>query len=158
MKWGLSTFLALLLLMSACSIGDKTDIAKNIVSDITDDDNLSNSVSEVVNMKILSPVFEDNSMIPKLYTCQGQDINPPLRFVDVPEDTESLALIMDDPDAPMGTWDHWVLFNIPPDVTGIPEDSVPEESTQGMNSWPKNSYGGPVHHQAHIGIFSSYMP
>ena len=132
MKWGLSTFLALLLLMSACSIGDKTDIAKNIVSDITDDDNLSNSVSEVVNMKILSPVFEDNSMIPKLYTCQGQDINPPLRFVDVPEDTESLAR--------------------------IPEDSVPEESTQGMNSWPKNSYGGPVHHQAHIGIFSSYMP
>jgi Raf kinase inhibitor-like YbhB/YbcL family protein len=98
---------------------------------------------EVSNMKIYSPEFNDNAMIPTKFTCQGQDINPQLLFEDIPEDAQSLVLIMDDPDAPMGTWVHWVLFNMPVDVTGIPEDSVPDNAVQGLNSWPKNNYGGP---------------
>ncbi|GIU69332.1 MAG: hypothetical protein KatS3mg002_0568 [Candidatus Woesearchaeota archaeon] len=99
--------------------------------------------SEVYNMRIYSPEFNDNSMIPKKFTCQGQDINPQLLFEDIPENAKTLVLIMDDPDAPMGTWVHWVLFNIPSDVTGIPEDSVPDNAVQGLNSWSKNNYGGP---------------
>lgn len=94
-------------------------------------------------MKISSPEFQNNGMIWKKFTCQGENINPKLVFGDVPSNAASLVLIMDDPDAPMGTWIHWVVFNIPADVREINEDSVPEDATQGMNSWPKNSYGGP---------------
>jgi len=109
-------------------------------NNISDDDL---TLREVSNMRIYSPEFNDNSMIPEKFTCQGMDINPQLLFEDIPEETKSLVLIMDDPDAPMGTWVHWVLFNIPPDVTGISEDSVPDNAVQGRNSWPKNNYGGP---------------
>ena len=100
---------------------------------------------EVKNMEVFSvssPVFEDGKDIPKKYSCKGEDINPPLKINNLPEGTVSLALIMDDPDAPNGTWVHWVLFNIP--VTNeIKENSVPEGSVQGVNSWGKNNYGGP---------------
>lgn len=92
-------------------------------------------------LKITSSVFEHNQMIPRAYTCQGHDVNPPLFIEGVPADAESLALIMDDPDAPMGTWVHWVVFNIPPETQGIPENSVP--GTQGWNDFRKNDYGGP---------------
>ncbi len=105
--------------------------------------NIQLSGSGVSAMRIYSPEFNDNSMIPAKFTCEGMDINPQLLFSDVPEETKSLVLIMDDPDAPMGTWVHWVLFNIPADVTGIPEDSIPDNAIQGLNSWPKNNYGGP---------------
>jgi len=94
-------------------------------------------------MKIYSPEFKDNSFIPKKFTCDGMDINPRLLFEDIPEGTESLVLIIDDPDAPTGTWVHWVLFNIPKNVTDIPEDAVPDNAIQGLNSWSKNNYGGP---------------
>jgi Raf kinase inhibitor-like YbhB/YbcL family protein len=91
-------------------------------------------------MKLSSPVFEPNTMIPKKYTCQGEDINPPLTINDYPEGTVSLALINDDPDAPMKTWDHWLIWNIKPTET-ILENSAP--GIQGKNSWGKNEYGGP---------------
>jgi Raf kinase inhibitor-like YbhB/YbcL family protein len=91
-------------------------------------------------MKITSPAFAHNAIIPTKYTCQGQDISPPLTISDIPEGTISLALINDDPDAPMETWDHWLIWNIKP--TGeIKEDSAP--GTQGKNSWGRNDYGGP---------------
>ena len=64
-------------------------------------------------MKISSPEFKNNEMIPKRFTCQGDDINPALIIEDIPQSAKTLALIMDDPDAPMGTWVHWVVFNIP---------------------------------------------
>lgn len=101
------------------------------------------AISEVTDMKISSPEFENNGMIPKKFTCQGQDISPKLVFSGVPEGTVSLVLIMDDPDAPNGMWVHWVMFNIPNDTRTINEDSVPDDAVQGLNSWPKNSYGGP---------------
>ena len=91
-------------------------------------------------MKITSPAFTHNSPMPSKYTCDGADINPPLEISDIPEGTKSLALIMDDPDAPMGTWVHWVVFNI--EVTGkIDEDSIP--GTQGYNSFGREDHGGP---------------
>ncbi|MFQ5722200.1 MAG: YbhB/YbcL family Raf kinase inhibitor-like protein, partial [Candidatus Aminicenantales bacterium] len=87
--------------------------------------------------------FEEAGMIPKQYTCDGEDISPPLSWTSVPEGTKSLALICDDPDAPMGTWVHWLVWNIGPSITSIGENSVPERAVQGMNSFGKQPYGGP---------------
>lgn len=75
-------------------------------------------------MKIVSSAFTNNSTIPSKYTCEGENINPPLEFLDVPANAKSLVLIMDDPDAPMGTFVHWVLHNINPSEKGIAENSV----------------------------------
>lgn len=91
-------------------------------------------------MKLTSPEFENNGMIPSKFTCDGEDVNPALDIADIPEETKSLVLIVDDPDAPMGTWVHWVVFNIP--VTSrVEEDSIPGK--QGINDFRKKDYGGP---------------
>ena len=91
-------------------------------------------------MDVTSPAFAHNRMIPQKYTCQGKDINPPLTISDIPEGTISLALIIDDPDAPIRTWDHWIIWNIKPTST-IQENSTP--GIQGKNSWGRQDYGGP---------------
>ncbi|MBU0507708.1 YbhB/YbcL family Raf kinase inhibitor-like protein [bacterium] len=97
---------------------------------------------------IASDVFQNGAAIPKKFTCDGQDKSPPLKWSGVPENAKSLALICDDPDAPMGTWTHWVLWNMPPSTPslpeGVPPDSIlPGGIRQGLNSWPKSGYGGP---------------
>ena len=95
-------------------------------------------------MKISSPSFLNNASIPKKYTCQGEDINPVLNIEEIPEGTKALALIVDDPDAPMGTWVHWVVFNIHPDNSSryeIKEKQVP--GVQGINDFQRLNYGGP---------------
>lgn len=94
-------------------------------------------------MKISSPVFKNNEFIPAKYTCDGQDVNPPLLIQEVPEGAKSLALIIDDPDAPMGTFVHWIVWNIPPSIAVIKENSLPEGASQGINDFGRNSYGGP---------------
>lgn len=95
------------------------------------------------NMKITSSAFTHNSKIPAKYTCDGENINPPLKFVDVPNNTKSLVLIVDDPDAPSKTWLHWVVYNISPDVTEVEENSVPEDGIEGVTDFGKPGYGGP---------------
>lgn len=92
---------------------------------------------------ITSPAFPHDGMIPKRYTCDGADVSPPLSIGDVPEKTRSLALIVDDPDAPMGTWVHWVVWNIGAGTTEIPENTVPPGALQGRNDFGKQKYGGP---------------
>ena len=94
-------------------------------------------------MKILSSVFENNKNIPVKYTCDGDAINPPLKFLEVPDNAKSLVLIMDDPDAPSETFDHWVVFNINPLATNLNENSVPSDSIQGKNSAGSNKYVAP---------------
>jgi Raf kinase inhibitor-like YbhB/YbcL family protein len=94
-------------------------------------------------MKISSSAFGHNGQIPTKYTCDGSDINPPLRFEGVPADAKSLALIVDDPDAPAGTWVHWVVWSIYPRSTEIRENSVPAGALQGKNDFNKRAYGGP---------------
>ncbi len=94
-------------------------------------------------MKITSSAFEHNQSIPPKYTCDGDDTNPPLSISEIPEGCKSLVLIHDDPDAPGGTWVHWILWNIEPSVTEIEENSVPPGAKQGTNSWDRTGYGGP---------------
>ena len=99
-------------------------------------------------MKLTSTAFGEGGMIPAQYTCNGPDISPPLNWEDVPEQTKSLALIADDPDAPVGTWVHWVLYNLPADSRELQEDLpktkvLPNGAMQGTNDFRKIGYNGP---------------
>lgn len=94
-------------------------------------------------MEIKSSAFAHNQTIPKKYTCDGENVNPPLVFSKVPEGTKSLALIMDDPDAPVGLWVHWTLWNISPQTIEIKENSVPQGAVEGVTSFGSSGYGGP---------------
>ncbi len=95
-------------------------------------------------LRITSSGFMNGEFIPSRFTADGADVNPPIKIDGVPENAKSLVLIMDDPDAPVGVWDHWVLFNIPPNVTEIPENSTPTGAVLGKNSWGRAEYGGPA--------------
>lgn len=79
-------------------------------------------------MKLSSPAFEDGGSVPRVHTCDGDDLSPPLEWTGAPKGTRSFALILDDPDAPPGTWVHWVLYDLPGDLRSLPE-GVPEEAT-----------------------------
>jgi Raf kinase inhibitor-like YbhB/YbcL family protein len=97
---------------------------------------------------ITSPAFSEGDMIPRQYTCDGEDISPPLAWTGVPEGTKTLALICDDPDAPVGTWVHWVIFNIPPKTEGLAANIAPKGTIEigakhGTNDFRKLGYGGP---------------
>lgn len=96
-------------------------------------------------MEIKSSAFQENAFIPKKYTCDEKDISPPLQWKNSPKNTQSFVLIMDDPDAPSGNWDHWLLFNIPADVVQLSENisTLPAGTLEGKNSWGKTGYGGP---------------
>jgi hypothetical protein len=94
----------------------------------------------VKELTIKSSAFANSGPIPTKYTCDGEDVNPPLSIEGIPQGTMSLALIVDDPDAPMGTWDHWIVWNISP-TDEIRENSVP--GVEGINDFRKHSYGGP---------------
>lgn len=94
-------------------------------------------------MKLASSAFEHQQQIPDKYTCKGANVNPPLQFLEVPEQAKSLVLILDDPDAPVGLWVHWVVFNMDPQTLGIEEDRKPSHGIQGMTSFGNTHYGGP---------------
>lgn len=103
-------------------------------------------------MKLTSSAFSPDGMIPVRYTCDGADLSPPLSWSDLPAGTQSLALIIDDPDAPDPaapriTWVHWVVYNLPPNLTGLPEGAasatLPGNARQGVNDWQRSGYGGP---------------
>ena len=101
-----------------------------------------------MQIEIKSAAFEQGGMIPRQYTCDGKDVSPPLAWSSIPEGTKTLALICDDPDAPMGTWVHWVLFNIPAHIKELPENIPPQKelengAKQGTNDFPMIGYGGP---------------
>lgn len=99
-------------------------------------------------MQIKSAAFENNGLIPKKYTCDGADVSPPLSLGNPPAGTKGIVLICDDPDAPMGTWVHWVLYGLSPETTSLSE-GVPAQkevlggARQGINDFRKIGYGGP---------------
>jgi len=106
----------------------------------------------IMALALTSSAFTHNGPIPKLHTCQGKDISPALAWSGLPEGTKSLALIVDDPDAPdpaapKMTWVHWVLYDIPPSATGLKEAVVPAAlppgTREGKNDWKRTGYGGP---------------
>jgi len=107
--------------------------------------------SAAMSLSLTSPAFEAGGKIPSKYTCEGDDVSPPLKIAGVPEGTKSLALIVDDPDAPdpkapKVVWVHWVLYNLAPSSDAVPEyrgGGAPDGATVGLNSWQKASYGGP---------------
>ncbi|MDA8104403.1 MAG: YbhB/YbcL family Raf kinase inhibitor-like protein [Nitrospiraceae bacterium] len=99
--------------------------------------------TKMSELTISSPAFGHNGNIPAKHTCDGKDVNPSLAIRNVPPGAKSLALIVDDPDAPAGTWVHWVLWNIAPETSEIKEDSVPKGAIQGINDFRKHAYGGP---------------
>jgi len=92
-------------------------------------------------LKIKSPAFEENKPIPKKYSCDGNDINPPLTIEGTSKDAKTLALIVDDPDAPSGTFDHWIVWNIPSSISKIGENTVPGK--EGLNGARQAGYMGP---------------
>ena len=104
-------------------------------------------------MLLVSTVFAEGAAIPARYTCDGDDVSPPLAWEGAPAGTRGYALVCDDPDAPVGVWDHWILFNIPAAATGLPEampadpiqplGTVAQKAAHGLNSWRRTGYGGP---------------
>jgi Raf kinase inhibitor-like YbhB/YbcL family protein len=105
-----------------------------------------------MSLTITSSAFSQNGEIPAKYTCDGKDVSPPLVWSGLPAGTKSLALVVDDPDAPdpaapKMTWVHWVLYNIPPGASGLPEGvkpgELPKGTKEGLNDWKRTGYGGP---------------
>lgn len=127
--------LAVLVLIFSCSRGEQYDVEE------TD--------GKKAEIKVASPAFKEGRMIPKKYTADGPNVSPPLEWESVPEGVQSFALICDDPDAPVGVWVHWVLYNLPAEIKSLPEN-VPSKKTlengaaQGTNDFRKIGYGGPA--------------
>jgi Raf kinase inhibitor-like YbhB/YbcL family protein len=97
-----------------------------------------------MSIEVTSKAFPRNGSMPGKYSCDGENVSPPLTFSGIPEQAQSLALIMEDPDAPGGVFTHWVLWNLPPDIGGLPEDYQASGAVQsGSNSFGKTGYGGP---------------
>jgi len=94
-------------------------------------------------IKITSPTYNEGGFIPAKYACDGQNINPPLSISQIPAAAKSLVLILDDPDAPRGTWTHWIVFNIDPQTAEIAENSLPAGAKLGKNDYGKDKYSGP---------------
>lgn len=136
MKWFLPV-LFILPLLTACSGVEITPQAA-----------LPGDLSQI---ELTSPAFRSGEAIPKIYSCQGEDTSPTLQWSAPPQGTKSLAMIMDDPDAPGKTWVHWVIYNLPPDIAGLEErastakgeNNLPQGVKPGKNSWGREDYGGP---------------
>ena len=124
---------------------------------------LSQTGASMMTLSLLSDAFEDGGAIPREYTCEGTDTSPPLTWSGVPVEARSLVLIVDDPDAPdpeapKMTWVHWVLYNLPPDTSGLAGGMtaalLPAGTREGLNDWQRSGYGGPCppigrHHYFH---------
>ncbi|WP_131795333.1 YbhB/YbcL family Raf kinase inhibitor-like protein [Fluoribacter gormanii] len=112
------------------------------------------------SLTITSPDFKMNSLIPDQYTCSGADQSPPLAWTNIPPQTQSFALIVDDPDSPEGVWTHWILFNIPPSVNELDAGSpVPSGAANAKNSWDGLGYRGPcppfgIAHSYHFKLYA----
>jgi Raf kinase inhibitor-like YbhB/YbcL family protein len=129
----LTMLLVCALLLSACGRDDTAQVKEQGVP---------------TSIQLTSSAFADGQPIPARFTCTGDDLSPPLAWSGAPETAQSFALIMDDPDAPGGTWVHWVVYNLPASTASLPEAVQPDEQLaggglHGKNSWKKTGYGGP---------------
>ncbi|HEX2548302.1 MAG TPA: YbhB/YbcL family Raf kinase inhibitor-like protein, partial [Gammaproteobacteria bacterium] len=117
---------------------------------------INNTFASDFNLQSVS--FKNNALIPSIYSCKGEDRSPAFSWSNAPPLTKSFVFIVEDPDAPLGTWYHWVIFNIPSNITSITENTMPSNSVNGVNSWGKNHYNGPCPPpgQMHHYIFTLY--
>jgi len=153
-RFSLPTVLLLLLLLFCSCPGrdaEKTGVATPVESkaDQRKPESDTRKGGDIMEIKVTSTAFKEGEFIPKKYTGEGADISPPLSWDKSPEGTKSIALICDDPDAPVGTWVHWVIFNIKPDMTTLQENipmkkEVLAVARQGSNDFRKIGYGGPM--------------
>jgi Raf kinase inhibitor-like YbhB/YbcL family protein len=109
---------------------------------------MTRPVKKALDFRIVSPAFQAGEKVPQKYTCDGKDVSPPLSWYEPPAGTQSFALISDDPDAPGGTWVHWVIYDLPAGKTGLPEgipktETLPDGSKQGVTDFQSIGYGGP---------------
>lgn len=109
---------------------------------------ISRKEKVAMTIQLTSSAFAEGGLVPAKYTCDGEGVSPPLQWAGVPGGAKTLALIADDPDAPAGTWVHWVLYGLPPTVTELPEkvpatDSLANGAKQGINDFQRPGYGGP---------------
>lgn len=137
----------LLLLLSGCT-EPKTPGATEKVTDTINSATPAKEETPMDEILITSDAFEEGMDIPVKYTCDGADRSPALSWEGLPPETESLVLIMDDPDAPIGTFTHWIIYNIPEDTKGLPEgvekqSTLADGSRQGINNFQKIGYNGP---------------
>ena len=153
---------ALLLALSACSSGDggsgssvtstqaassttaaTTSATSTTVASTTTAVETTTTTSPPVAAEIVvtSPAYEEGGTIPVVYTCDGDDVSPPYELAGVPAEAASLVVVMDDPDAPVGVWDHWVVYDVVP--TDAIAEAVEDLGTDGINSWGELGYGGP---------------
>jgi Raf kinase inhibitor-like YbhB/YbcL family protein len=102
---------------------------------------MATTTTEGAAMKLTSPAFEHEAAIPIRHTCDGDNVSPELRIAEIPDGALALVLVMDDPDATVGTWDHWVAYDVAP--TGTIPEGVGDLGTAGLNSWKQTGYGGP---------------
>ena len=139
-------FIPIMLVFAVFIIGCNAQVKNNEIetTEIRDNENSGNGV---VDMKLTSPAFKNNSLMPSEYTCDGSGAIPELRIEEVPKNAKSLALIMDDPDVPKnirpsGLWVHWVVWDIPPDTKTIQKGNEPE-GIGGNSDFKRTGYGGP---------------
>lgn len=145
----LGVILVLSLSLAACS--DDDDAGDSGDSTTTDDQSAAPAEERdatTMTLQLTSTAFEEGAAIPARYTCTGDDISPALAWTGAPDGTASFVLIMDDPDAPSRTWVHWVVYNLPPNITDLPEaiaadDDLPGDAAHAQNSWRRSDYGGP---------------
>jgi Raf kinase inhibitor-like YbhB/YbcL family protein len=140
MRWRTSTLLCALTL-AACSGADQTTTITVPATTTTTTAPTTGAAAEGTTMQLSSPAFEHEGAIPARFTCDGDDVSPALEIADIPAGTVAMALIVDDPDAPRGTWDHWVAYDIAPAPT-IPEDVGPI-GTAGVGTGGNTDYSGP---------------
>ncbi len=138
-------WLVAIILLVGCSIEvvEEKQIEIPITEEIQKEDSVQETSPEpevILPFTLTSPVFTEDDFIPEVFSCMGKDVNPQLDIQNIPKDTKSLALIMDDPDVPDGMWVHWVVWNIPI-VDNIPENFV--QGVQGKNTRGVNQYDGP---------------
>ena len=120
----------IVMFLAACS-GNEPDVVAPPPAD---------DVSEI---QLFSSAFADGASIPRVYTCDGDDVSPPLTWSGMPPGVQSLALIVDDPDAPRGTWVHWVVYGLSPDLGNLPQDASEISAIDGTNDFGNTDYGGP---------------
>lgn len=134
--------------LAAASCTKNAESAKDIGSGQNTESAQEPVINAPMNMQVTSIAFTEGQPIPEKYTCSGPDVSPPVTWSNAPAGTKSFALIADDPDAPMRTWVHWVIFNLPSATTSLPENmpkssELPDGAKQGMNSFHDMGYGGP---------------